>query len=132
MGSLAAAIFHSTGPTHEGGLVWPQQLGRAGHWGLGEGDKWAERQERGVPEGKEGHLYAPIGVFLCWTPFILPSGAAAGAQLLSWVHFSRKKETGGISKHTGTWRTFTQGPFPPPVGPLCPDPNRSAFINHLF
>lgn len=46
MGSLAAAIFHSTGPTHEGGLVGPSSWAGLVTGGGGGGDEWAECQER--------------------------------------------------------------------------------------
>lgn len=59
-----AAIFHLTGPTHEGGLVAPSSWA-TGHWGWGKGD------ERGCMVGggggliarKEGRLYASRGGF---------------------------------------------------------------------
>lgn len=100
MGSLAAAIFHSTGPTHEGGLVGPSSWAGLVTGGWGEVDEWAECQERrggGVPEGKEGHLYASIGVFLCYMPFILAGAEAAGAQGSTLADTCRK-QVGSLRK----------------------------------
>lgn len=57
MGSLAAAIFHSTGPTHEGGLVGPSSWA-----GLVTGG--GEKEMNGLNVRRGGFQKEKKGVFL--------------------------------------------------------------------
>lgn len=139
MGSLSAAIFHSTGPTHEGGLVGPSSWAGLVTGGGGGGDEWAECQERegggGAPEGREGHLYASIGVFLCVLPLMGASGAGTCSCSPGFTLASKRKQVGSPRQPGGPAFLRRWGSCVCAAGPVRSGPgeaqHRSTFINHL-
>lgn len=67
-----AAIFHLTGPTHEGGLVAPSSWARLVTGGWGEGDEWLDKMESELMADKIG-TYASLHY-----PLLCPSMPRCG------------------------------------------------------